>query len=303
VERVLVDEIWTRPPEAAGDWPSPEPGGITAQSAEHEVARRISSFARQMLLGMGGDPLFAAPGEWSPGAASWRHRGRSVARALRAGRLPRLGMRTALRRRHGRPPALPDWIEPRFARRMDLESRRRRHHAEWDGACGRRAMLHPYWPDVLARSHPGVHGLPAKALLPFFDLRLVEHVWEAPPHPWRVEKLLLRNAMRDRLPEEVLRRPKTLLYSRAQPAEGSPAHRLAAMPETRRWRRRLISDVPMGEYVDLDRVRSLIDNPLSTETGPLLGNCFALAHWLKTGFANPERSSSEESRHAADPTG
>ena len=55
------------------DFDFPEPGTIANQSAEYEVTRRVSAFARALLVGIGGDPLFAAPRRPS-GLAGWGHR-------------------------------------------------------------------------------------------------------------------------------------------------------------------------------------------------------------------------------------
>lgn len=46
---------------------------------------------------------------------------------------------------------------------------------------------------------------------PYLDLRLIEFMLSVPPIPWGWKKQLMRDAMRNRLPPEVLRRAKTPL--------------------------------------------------------------------------------------------
>jgi asparagine synthase (glutamine-hydrolysing) len=50
---------------------------------------------------------------------------------------------------------------------------------------------------------------------PFMDLRIVNYLLALPPFPWFFEKMLLREAMAERIPEHVRMRPKT-------PLQGDP---------------------------------------------------------------------------------
>lgn len=248
---------------------------IAGQSALEQIARSVASFTRTLLAGTGGDPLFAT----SPARPSaWR--------ALRSGRLPRLGVRTALRRRlrGGGPeiPPLPDWIDPSFARRADLPDRWRGLLSEWDRAEDRLAILHPLWPAIFAWSHPGAHGLPIRVVFPFFDLRLLGCVWETPA-PLRRDKRLLREAMRGRLPETVVQRPKALLYvPTGRVHDDDPFYLLAQRPESRRLGLDLLSGGAISDYVDVERARELIESPVPRRTLPRFENCFLLANWLRS---------------------
>jgi asparagine synthase (glutamine-hydrolysing) len=290
VEHLVAEEYLTRAPDAAPERVFPEPTVIPNQIAEYEIAKRIATFSRVQLTGFGGDPLFHGPSGWAAGYA--RGRRRDLAHSLWVSvftyrTLPRFGVRTALRTRlQGRPepPALPDWIDPGFARRLDLGERRAQIVAEQESVAGPRRMLSPLWPNLFAAGHPGAHGLPLKSLFPFFDLRLVRFVSETPPVPWRQSKLLLREAMRGLLPESVRRRPKRPLYV---PPDGGadandPWHRLALRPESHRWRRELVSTPGLGRFVDVDRALALIESPVPLRTGSRhLDACFPLAAWLR----------------------
>jgi asparagine synthase (glutamine-hydrolysing) len=177
---------------------------------------------------------------------------------------------------------VPDWINPAFARRIDLAARQ--EQIEWlsHSASTRDAMLSRFWVDVFRSAHEGTTGLPVKMVFPFFDLRLVQCVLETPPIPWRVDKLLLRETMRGTLPEEVRMRPKTSLYRSTDGTdERHPLYRLGSRAETRRWRKQFISTPAMTEFVDVPRLLALIeDPPPSGRTLAGLEPCFALAYWL-----------------------
>lgn len=274
--------------EREGGWAFPEPTPAANHSPDYEVARRVSEFAGLLLVGMGGDPLLHAAPRLPTTPRGWldalQFAGRGV---LMERRRPRLGIRLALMRRRGTwpPPAptLPDWIDPEFARRAQLEERLR---SEWGRDLSlpdRQKMLHPMWPAMFAAAHPSAGGLPLRMVFPFFDLRLVEYVWSVPAYPWRSSKHLLREAMRGRLPEAVRVRPKTPFFDpRTSPLAANPRHRLALRSEEQRRRRRLLGTPGLGEYVDLARARALVDAPVPHAGGPSFDLVFELTDWLAT---------------------
>ena len=261
VEHLLADEYLARPPEGDVDWVFPEPCVIPNRLPEHEIAARVSAFARGLLVGFGGDPLFA-------------FRPTGIRRRLRA-KVARL------RPRNRRIPPLPDWIDPAFARRADLASRwREAVRAPRPGLDG---MADPLWVALFSWGHPGAKGSPVRAHFPFFDVRLVDAMARTPPVPWCQDKRLLREAMRGRLPEAVLSRPKTPLWAPTNRSDTSnPAYRVALAPETKRWRRDLLSRSPIGDYVCMERALAEIESPTPERTLPDFRNCFVLAHWLRS---------------------
>jgi asparagine synthase (glutamine-hydrolysing) len=111
----------------------------------------------------------------------------------------------------------PTWISPALESRWKLRER-------WDNHRARARMDHPLRPnafgiyDYLARASnhfdwydAGITQQPMEYRHPLMDVRLVEYCLALPPYPWCVKKHILRTAMADRLPEAVLRRPKTPL--------------------------------------------------------------------------------------------
>jgi asparagine synthase (glutamine-hydrolysing) len=74
------------------------------------------------------------------------------------------------------------------------------------------------------RFDPAVTGERIECRHPFMDLRVVRFCLTLPPVPWCVRKELLRRAMRGRLPDSIVQRPKT-------PMQGAPL--LAMLQQSR----------------------------------------------------------------------
>jgi asparagine synthase (glutamine-hydrolysing) len=302
----LVAEDFVYHLEAESAWVFPEPGFVPGQSAEYEIGTRVASFARTLLAGLGGDPLFHFELGLPRGVGEWLGLARSILLGLGDGRVPPLGVRPALRRKLlGEPqsvPELPSWIAPGFASRADLQGRLV-EAASLPRPSDRDMLTNSKWPAIFAWAHPGAHGRPYRAVFPFFDLRLAEEVWRTPSYPWRLEKRLLREAMRDRLPEAVLRRPKTVLYRLGSRSGGqNPRYRIAIEPEMRRWREQLLSNPLVSDYVDVHVARSLVESPVPHGVQQF-EQCVALAYWLGAAFdvpRNPPRR--KETRDAANRT-
>jgi asparagine synthase (glutamine-hydrolysing) len=97
---------------------------------------------------------------------------------------------------------------------------------------------------------------------PYLDLRVLEFMLSVPPIPWARRKLLLREAMRDRLPAKILTRRKTPLVRAAAPSDrdyGLPA----------------LSDAIHCRYVDENRLP-----PATRRTNSTACSGSALDHWL-----------------------
>jgi asparagine synthase (glutamine-hydrolysing) len=281
VERVVAEDYMARAPDAAPSWVLPAPWGIAELSPDYAAIRRMSTRAPVVLTGLGGDPLLATPETM----LDWRGAPLAIAHSFLLGRRPRLGLRTALRRRRTQPSVapMPVWVNPEFSRRVDLVTRQHEVTALAHVAGAREAMLSPFWVDTFQSAHAGIFGLPVKLAFPYFDLRLVRSVLETPPVPWRQEKQLLREAMRGRLPERVRLRPKTPLHH-ANPGrdDAHPWYRLSNHVETRSWRRHLIQTAPIGEFIDVTRALAAIENPPPDGRAVIaLAHCLNLAHWLQ----------------------
>ena len=111
---------------------------------------------------------------------------------------------------------IPSWINPEFAERLKIGQRLEgvgmygtETHPWHPGAVG--AFKDPIWPALFdnLRSSEMAGGFEWRH--PFLDLRVLEYMISVPPVPWAWRKQLLREAMRGRLPAEVLARNKSPL--------------------------------------------------------------------------------------------
>ncbi|HTR85273.1 MAG TPA: asparagine synthase-related protein [Reyranella sp.] len=169
------------------------------------------------------------------------------------------------------PPLLPPWIDPSLAARLRLEERLREHRDVVDRTHGwhPRAMGafgHAMWQEFLRDRAQDESWAPFVWRHPYFDLRVLAFLLSVPPVPWARGKLLMREAMQGRLPEEILQRPKS-------PLAGSPL----AGPLGRGELGALSSSGRLGGYVDVSRVPAVLAQGSDAE--PLLA-VHALDHWL-----------------------
>lgn len=267
-------------PELQTPEPLDEP--LCAVFTDH--LRQVSDFSPLALSGHGGDPvLLASPdlaaqmirtGRWGELASgAWQY--------MRShGGIPRIGVRTAVRRSLGSGPGpqpqpeLPCWLNPELERNWNLRQRASQLQAEPSPVHLARPRAYDYltrvfWPNLFESYDPGFTNVPVEIRHPFFDVRLVTYALAVPPLPWFVDKTMLRAATRGRLPDVVRLRSKT-------PAGGdSIAARLPYAPWVDEWQ---LS--PMLErFVDRKRIPKLaIDNGANWR--PHL-RPFSLNFWLQ----------------------
>jgi asparagine synthase (glutamine-hydrolysing) len=281
---VELYESWDRPR------PRPMQPIIDALCLGEPMLRRASDHARVALTGLGGDPLLQA----DPFHLAYQLRRGHLLRAARDAlhtlrlrqRLPPTGLCTAWRRRRTDPlPGYPAWLHPELERRLRLRERYAvwQQRGRWEEAPfarshgrspARLGLGASTWTNVFESFDPGATGLPLRVTHPFFDLRVIRFVLGLPPHPWCVEKTLLRVAMRGRLPDAVLVRPKS-------PLAAYPRH---AFPEHRRRRIAALLRITPGleDFVQVERVARLlaagdrVAPSLLDATFPVV----ALADWL-----------------------
>ncbi len=107
----------------------------------------------------------------------------------------------------------PAWLSPDLEGELGLRDRWEAHWSYWP------SPEHPLRPTahrmITGRGRLSMHsvGWPLDFALPdpadpFVDQRVIEFLWSLPPLPWFYDKHLTRTAMRGRLPESVIRRPK-----------------------------------------------------------------------------------------------
>jgi len=112
----------------------------------------------------------------------------------------------------------PGWINPDFEEELELKQRWTTYWSQWQSAPVSdsprhpqiaKAMLTPDWNTDDFYMNSGCTVMEQRC--PFLDPRLVDLIMSLPALPWLFNKHLLRRAMANSLPVEVLRRPKTLL--------------------------------------------------------------------------------------------
>lgn len=112
----------------------------------------------------------------------------------------------------------PDWIHPDLEQELDLQQRWSTFWSQRGGktcSAGSRhpqiakALMTPDWNTDDIYMNPGLTLMEHR--YPFLDPRLIKLVMSLPALPWLFNKHLLRRAMAGKLPQEVLRRPKTVL--------------------------------------------------------------------------------------------
>ena len=228
--RLVVHEIGDVEP--LDEWAHASPPQLAPvyalYSASHLrlMARVAAEGHRIVLTGEGGDPMLARTpayvaellrsGQWTEALrelrAHWRWH-----RSLRG-----LGWRSLLPRAacaEAQPP-LPDWFDPAWAAEHGLAERWAAENAEPATAptLNRSALAdleQVAWYETRFRQDEGP-ATDVQARYPFFDLRVLAALL-ATPDALRKRKQVLRAAMRDRLPLEIVQRPKTPQY-------GNPLH-------------------------------------------------------------------------------
>jgi asparagine synthase (glutamine-hydrolysing) len=212
-----------------GRWEAPEmrrpqPSESLLRAMSADQLRQAAEHGRVLLTGQGGDSVFRETPSLLTRLALQGRPLRALAEAAQYawwhGRIPRPGVRTWLRTRRGMrrhwPAAVPPWVAPEFASRVALEERVAAQNAWHPSHHPLRPEAHkelaaPLWPDLFAGYDPGETGVPVEVRHPYFDLRVVRFLLSVPPVQWYNDKGLLRIGMRGRLPERLLRRPKSPL--------------------------------------------------------------------------------------------
>jgi asparagine synthase (glutamine-hydrolysing) len=170
----------------------------------------VASGARVVLTGYSGDAIMTPSPDYHAGLLRqrrWLKLIRESANHLRLARtVTGLGLRALFQHQSSPPwkPPLPAWLASGHA---DIESRWARWWSAHEGAVEGAAQLRLPW---IHRHFEATEALkrPAVARHPFHDLRLIDFALGL-PNSMRMEKRILRDAMRGRLPEAVRSRPKS----------------------------------------------------------------------------------------------
>ncbi len=283
---ILEEEI----PLAHGqpqEFSSPEPSAELFLDRSDRLYRRIAAHSRVVLSGDGGDNVLEGQAWpylkylWARG--DWKSLVQDFGAYFKAhGKLPPL--RGGFRVRLGRvfhskasQEKLPNWLNEDFSKRVQSQSAEIRTSAD-------PLPVHPthpdayerlhsgYWASVLEEEDTGWTRVHLETRAPLLDLRLLKFLFSLPPVPWCVRKEMMRQAMRDRLPVRILRRPKTPLLQDL----------LEAVQQKAGWRPTLEKKPPqkMAEFVKWSSWLATLENSkglfMWENSYPL-----CLSRWLK----------------------
>jgi asparagine synthase (glutamine-hydrolysing) len=252
--------------------PEPTPTIVNAHR-EQALARSMAAEAAAWLYGEGPDNALVFEREaylgWLMRTGRW---GRAASALWRYATL-KLGERGSRQQPSPKPSAvssdLPDWLRPDFVARAGLRERVQcfqsppPHDHPWHpraiGSFGT-----PVWQSLLGNLEADrAQGLDWRH--PYLDLRVLHFLLSVPPVPWARRKLVVREAMRGRLPAEVIERRKTPLSAHAlhQALSGVDLPPLAA-------------SAALAPWIDVGR---LPRRPHAADLDRLIA-VHALDHWL-----------------------
>jgi asparagine synthase (glutamine-hydrolysing) len=150
----------------------------------------------------------------------------------------------------------PRWLNKKFEERLELNNREVLLQSKEMGSHFRRKQAFQLlsdpgnWTYHFEYADSGTTRLPVEVRYPYFDVRLVSYLMSIPAIPWCVDKRLLRETLKESLPAEIYKRPKTPLV---------------ADPFTRRiergedpWSKMESVHESLSGYVDLKQFRSCV---------------------------------------------
>jgi len=233
--------------QVPGDMNQPEPFLLSPLAGQfHSLLRCCANFGQVALTGYDGDSFMNVP--------------------------PPLKIRTRLKRLlYRKLPIhilLPSWIKRSFSKRTNLAERLKHSQTNPVDVA---SPLNPIWTALFEGYDPGATRLALEVRHPFMDVRLVEYLLSIPTSPWRINKHILREAMKDQLPESVLNRHKT-------PLAGDLALQLATRASVR-WLDSFEVSPQLRAFVDLNCRRKFLDEKTSNARWANL-RVFALNYWL-----------------------
>ncbi len=210
------------------DLASTEPKNQTLIAWNHDRSNQIAAKSRLMLTGFGGDPLFFPEPYYLYsllGKGQFRHLLFSLNQCRQVGNFPPLYLRTWFRGRFRRGQEklpfspLPFWLNENLVQEFGLVERSHEYYYSPRGWHPNRpaaaSSLNPiFWSSLLYQFDPAIQPTPIEARHPFLDIRLINFSLRLPPAPWCVGKFLLRSFLKNRLPAQIVNRPKTPLARR-----------------------------------------------------------------------------------------
>lgn len=280
----------------------PEPTDAPLAASFFEQFSPDEDYPRVILTGQGGDPALLPSRAYLAQYAKTLRFDRifsDIGRYwLTHGRRPPLYLRYLLSKtlRNGsEPTALPRWLSRDLVGRLRLQEVWMERDREGQPNEGARPealanMSLPFWASLFECYDAGATSFMTELRHPYFDLRLLDFLLALPTVPWCIDKHILREAMRGRLPETVRRRRKSPLsgfpeYEKLREGSTNPTQIVTATPSLTR-------------FVDVDRFLDIARYPerLRPSEYTLVTRPLSLAVWLQQQ-ENRKTSGREEQTH------
>ena len=123
-------------------------------------------------------------------------------------------------------------------------------------------------------------GAPIEARFPFADLEFADFMANIPAVPWCIDKYIARQAMGDRLPADILKRPKAPLAGDTVRARLDRGDRLP-------WTRAFRPHPRLGRYVDVGALSEICNREppainVAIDTRPLMLNEWLWYHFPRS---------------------
>ena len=273
-DRYLPFERWE------GDGLPPEPSLEALTAIMFDVLDLAARHGSAVLTGDGGDPLLL-PASVSDqiGRVPASALVTDIVRAWRLGMRPPFGIRSRLVDWFGESEEVPGWLGSDLVKVFDARARRHeiqnnRNADRTARRAARNEVTDPWWTSTFESFDPGVTRRSVELRYPFFDVRLASFVLRLPSFPWCLNKHVLREAARGRLPEAVRVRSKTPFVGNSWGAAGQwSSHRALDLLET---------TSEMETFVDVGKFRAMVngDSLLTNETLSAWA-AISLAMWLR----------------------
>jgi len=250
--------------QVAGDMDQPEPFLLSPLTAQfHTLLRLCAEFSPIALTGYDGDSFMNEP---------------RIRIRTRIGRMLRKNDYRGF---------FPEWVDEPFAARTNLRERHKQFWESYRINSGRRpaamrALNSKIWTALFEGYDPGATRLNLEVRHPFIDLRLIDYLLAIPTAPWCTNKQILRRAMKNKLPEAVLNRPKTGLAS-------DPALQLVRRASVR-WLDSFEVNPQLRAFVNLERRRPVAEEETADRLWASL-RVFALNYWLTNSQPSVQQES------------
>lgn len=297
IHHVNADRYSLFDEQVPGEMDQPEPFLLSPLTGQfNDLLRHCAVAGRVALTGYDGDAFMTEPPrsyfKSSASKLKLNDLVNGVSWFIRTQRsLPPIGFRTRFRQLLGKSPqadsVLPGWIDESFAKRINLRARLQEPVISPDETrpAAMAALNSPIWTALFEGYDAGATKLHLELRHPFIDVRLIEYLLSIPAVPWCVNKHILREAMKDQLPEAVLNRRKT-------PLAGDPALQLVRHASVR-WLDSFEVNPQLKRFVDLDLRRPLADEQTSDGLWASL-RVFALNYWLTNSQPIDRRASDKQ---------